>query len=552
MAGYIGSKAVSVNTTSATISDDLAVGDDLTVTDDATIGGTALVTGVLTTTAATVFNGGFASNADSTMGTDKKLIFRDSAIHISSTADGDMSIAADDEIDITSTLIDINGNVEIGGTIDATTSASDAYFFRGSHATTTAFYITNTNATTNNVANLILAPANNVAGAYLSAIATEDFSVSGNRTADLAFYTRLNGTFSEQLRIDSSGNVGVNTASPDAIFTVDTNVGGSSTGTLARFHASKGESDSTYLQIAATRHGTASVQRVQLQAFDDDGSTGRTLSLNGSGGNVGIGTHEPDTLLQLSTATGPVLRFERNDTSITSGDLYGSIEFEGQDGSSSSAGVRAEIRVEGAGTGTQGETSILFKTSHTATTRNTEKMKIGNLGDVTVTSGNLVIGTQDKGIDFSAQTATSASGASTVNELLNHYEDGSFTPIITDNSDRSGTQAYQVGRYIRVGRVVHVQGRVSISSLASMSGTVKIKGFPFTSINVANCFSVLNVGVAGGLAITAGESISGTFDVNGSAVFMRIFDDAAGTTTLTTAELSADGDFIFAGSYIAN
>ena len=45
-----------------------------------------------------------------------KIQFRDSAIHISSTADGDLAIAADDEIDITSTLIDINGNVEISGT----------------------------------------------------------------------------------------------------------------------------------------------------------------------------------------------------------------------------------------------------------------------------------------------------------------------------------------------------------------------------------------------------------------------------------------------------
>ena len=44
MAGYIGSKAVSVNTTSATISDDLTVGDD------ATIAGTLGVTGVLTAT----------------------------------------------------------------------------------------------------------------------------------------------------------------------------------------------------------------------------------------------------------------------------------------------------------------------------------------------------------------------------------------------------------------------------------------------------------------------------------------------------------------------
>ena len=46
---------------------DLLVDDDLTVTDDVAIGGTALVTGVLTTTAATVFNGGFASNVASTI-----------------------------------------------------------------------------------------------------------------------------------------------------------------------------------------------------------------------------------------------------------------------------------------------------------------------------------------------------------------------------------------------------------------------------------------------------------------------------------------------------
>jgi len=48
---------------------DLKVQDDLTVTDDMTVGGTLGVTGVLTTTAATVFNGGFASNAVSTIST---------------------------------------------------------------------------------------------------------------------------------------------------------------------------------------------------------------------------------------------------------------------------------------------------------------------------------------------------------------------------------------------------------------------------------------------------------------------------------------------------
>ena len=43
--------------------------------------------------------------------------FRDSAINIGSPADGDLDINADDEIELNSTLIDINGNVEISGTL---------------------------------------------------------------------------------------------------------------------------------------------------------------------------------------------------------------------------------------------------------------------------------------------------------------------------------------------------------------------------------------------------------------------------------------------------
>jgi len=95
---------------------------------------TALVTGVLTTTAATVFNGGFASNADSTMGTNKKVQFRDAAIYVNSSTDGQLDIVADTEIQIAATTIDINGNVEISGTtaqVGVSTSTAKDIFNAG-------------------------------------------------------------------------------------------------------------------------------------------------------------------------------------------------------------------------------------------------------------------------------------------------------------------------------------------------------------------------------------------------------------------------------------
>ena len=117
--GVVHDLLTGVNLAGTTKVDDLVVGDDLTVTDDATVGGTLGVTGILTTTAATVFNGGFASNADSTVGTDKKIQFRDAAIHISSSTDGQLDIVADTEIQIAATTIDINGAINASGEIIA-------------------------------------------------------------------------------------------------------------------------------------------------------------------------------------------------------------------------------------------------------------------------------------------------------------------------------------------------------------------------------------------------------------------------------------------------
>ena len=59
----------------------------------------------------------FQFSDDILLSTDEKLLFRDSAIYIHSSADGQLDLVADTEIQIAATTIDINGNTEISGSL---------------------------------------------------------------------------------------------------------------------------------------------------------------------------------------------------------------------------------------------------------------------------------------------------------------------------------------------------------------------------------------------------------------------------------------------------
>lgn len=113
-------------------------------------------------------------------------------------------------------------------------------------------------------------------------------------------------------------------------------------------------------------------------------------------------------------------------------------------------------------------------------------LKLAYGGDVTVGSGNLIIGTSGKGIDFSATSGTGTS------ELFSDYEEGDWTPEIDfgTSGDLSITYANQVGLYTKIGNLVTLFFNIDISSgnftFSTSSGLFKIINFPFTSSNVTN------------------------------------------------------------------
>lgn len=113
-------------------------------------------------------------------------------------------------------------------------------------------------------------------------------------------------------------------------------------------------------------------------------------------------------------------------------------------------------------------------------------------GDVTLSTGNLVIGTAGKGIDFSATPGTGTS------ELLNDYEEGDWTPVPVPTSGAITTYT-STGIYTKVGRQVTLTFNISISNAGTAVALSSITGIPFTNGGVVAPGCGREAGVTGAM-----------------------------------------------------
>jgi hypothetical protein len=148
------------------------------------------------------------------------------------------------------------------------------------------------------------------------------------------------------------------------------------------------------------------------------------------------------------------------------------------------------------------------------------------------------------GIQFPASQA--ASGGANV---LDDYEEGDWTPVLSDGSNNATSAANTEGTYTKIGRQVTVVGRIATSSLGSVSGGIQINGLPFAAGNDDKYKSVGNIGLGLNLNVTAGYNIDGYIAANSSSLFLYINDVATGGSAMTGAEWSADGHAIIQATY---
>lgn len=144
-------------------------------------------------------------------------------------------------------------------------------------------------------------------------------------------------------------------------------------------------------------------------------------------------------------------------------------------------------------------------------------------GDQTIVNGNLVISTAGKGIDFSADP--SAPGMTS--ELLDDYEEGTWTPSVSSLSGTITTVGSVTGTYTKVGNLVTLQAFIPIADNGTGAGALVVTSLPFAPSATASIYS------GQGLNNTNAKAL--TVYCQSSILYVRLYD---ATYPLTSGEVA--------------
>ena len=167
----------------------------------------------------------------------------------------------------------------------------------------------------------------------------------------------------------------------------------------------------------------------------------------------------------------------------------------------------------------------------------TEKFRISGSGNVQIANGNLVFSTSGTGIDFSA---TADGSGTTTSELLDDYEEGTWTPVLGGHPT-AGTTANGNGRYTKIGNTVFITIRFSNVTISGGSGQIKITGLPFTPNSGSGNTPVANTQV---YKVTMNTGVIYNFYTNATGLFGLVSRNGTTWVEWTYSDWTATGIYV--------
>jgi hypothetical protein len=176
----------------------------------------------------------------------------------------------------------------------------------------------------------------------------------------------------------------------------------------------------------------------------------------------------------------------------------------------------------------------------------TEKFTFESGGDLDIDDGNLKVAS-GHGINFAA-TANSAGSMS--NELLDDYEEGSWTPTFTTNSGNAASGSVS-GRYTKIGRTVFVTANINnINTSGTTGGSIlRIHSLPFTcdGLSMHGAVTADNVTFQG-----SRTQITALFSTGDLVQFPQTGTGSGDTPTDHNDISSGVSDILFSGVYFSD
>jgi hypothetical protein len=390
------------------------------------------------------------------------------------------------------------------------------------------------------------------AGTAVAALAGK-FAPTGNITAGNGMYLPAANTVAfstagaERLRVDSSGNVGINTTSPATTLDVNGNVTitdkiihSGDTNTAIRFPAAD--------TVAVETNGS---ERLRVD------SSGRLLvgtSTNIRGGVIQVARATANTEIQIieSSDSGEGPRFSLTRTrgsnlstpsAIQNDNFLGRISWSSWDTAAYREGASIGANADGQ-TWASGDcpTRLVFSTTADGGSSPSERLRIDSSGNVgiglTPTSRNNTRLQIVDGIGFPATQV-----ASTDANTLDDYEEGTWTPVVGGTSI---VYTRQIGSYTKIGNLVFCRGGIEISS---GTPTASITGLPFTSA-ASSFFEAITANfyfLNNQITLPAGTTFMGAF-VNSAGTTLTLRAHGS-TTAAATPTLSSTFSLIFSFTY---